>query len=236
MVGGIGKACCKQLIEDGYFIIGIGRNLDEIPKEWRNDCFAGIEVDLLSNIDKIPELIENIVDKYGPLDGFVHCAGFDKMVPLGLAKAKDMEKLWRIHAQVPMLIISTMSKKKRHGENTSIVLISSQSAHEGAMGHSVYASAKGAIEGFLPPASAELMEKNIRINVICFSLVKTKMISGWIEKLTDESKQRLINSYPMGLMSVDDAATYITFLLSEKSKYINGQIITIDAGHAVRKV
>ena len=54
------------------------------------------------------------------------------------------------------------------------------------MGHTAYAAAKGAIEGYLAPAAAELMEKGIRINEVCFAPVKTPMAAGWMGKLTEE--------------------------------------------------
>ena len=166
----------------------------------------------------------------------MHCAGYDKMMPLYLMKAEDIQNLWRIHALVPMVMVASLCKKRNHEEGAGIVLISSQSAHEGAMGHAAYASAKGAVEGYLAPAAAELMEKGMRINVVCFGPIKTPMAAGWIDKLTEEGRQKLLLSYPLGLGEVEDASGLICFLLSEKARYINGQIITADGGHAVRKV
>lgn len=104
------------------------------------------------------------------------------------------------------------------------------------MGHSAYASAKGAIEGYLAPAAAELMEKGIRINEVCFGPVKTPMAAGWMDKLTEEGMRKLMESYPLGIGETDDAANLICFLLSDQSKWINGQIITADGGHSVRKI
>ena len=115
-------------------------------------------------------------------------------------------------------------------------IISSQSAHEGAMGHTAYAAAKGAIEGYLAPAAAELMEKGIRINEVCFAPVKTPMAAGWMDKLNEEGMKKLLESYPLGIGEVSDASNLICFLLSKESRWINGQIITADGGHAVRKV
>ena len=193
------------------------------------------EVNLMET-DKLGELINNLVQEYGMIEGFVHCAGFDKMAPINLTKIEDIERLWKLHALVPMVLIAAISKKKNHNINSSIVLISSQSAHEGAMGHTAYAAAKGAIEGYLAPAAAELMEKGIRINEVCFAPINTAMAAEWMDKLTDESKEKLLQSYPLGIGEVTDASNLIYFLLSQDSKWINGQIITADGGHSVRKI
>ena len=188
------------------------------------------------DVENLGGLIKGLVAEHGPIGGFVHCAGFDKMAPLHLTKIEDMENLWRLHALVPMVMIAAISKKKNHDDSASIVLITSQSAHEGAMGHTAYAAAKGAVEGFLAPAAAELMEKGIRINEVCFAPVRTPMAAGWMDKLTDEGMQRLMESYPLGLGEVEDASNLICFLLSPESRWINGQIFTADGGHSVRKV
>lgn len=236
--GGIGKSLTEKLLANGSSVIGLDRIIgDEIKTVagHYNGQLALQECDLM-NIQALPDLIKEIVTEYGAIGGFVHCAGFDKMAPLHLTKPEDIEALWRLHALVPMVMIASISKKRNHDENTSIVLITSQSAHEGAMGHTAYAAAKGAIEGYLAPAAAELMEKGIRINEVCFAPIKTPMAAGWMDKLTDEGMKKLLESYPLGIGEVEDASNLICFLLSKEAKWINGQIITADGGHAVRKV
>ena len=237
--GGIGKCAAEKLLAlDETSIIGLDKIINDGIKDLAERYHGRLmlhECDLMDS-DNLADLVKNLVTEHGPIGGFVHCAGFDKMMPLHMTKAADAESLWRLHALAPMLIIAAISKKNNHSENTSIVLISSQSAHEGAMGHTAYAAAKGAIEGYLAPAAAELMEKGIRINEVCFGPVKTPMAAGWMDKLTDAGKQKLLESYPLGIGEAEDASNLICFLLSSKSRWINGQIITADGGHAVRKV
>lgn len=236
--GGIGKSVAQKLLATGSTIIGLDQTISDDIKEIADKYSEQLILHPcnLMNVDRLSAFIKDLVTEYGPIGGFVHCAGYDKMAPLHLTKIEDIENLWRIHALVPMLIIAVISKKKYHDERTSIVLISSQSAHEGAMGHTAYASAKGAIEGYLAPAAAELMEKGIRINAVCFAPINTPMAAGWMNKLTEEGRQKLLESYPLGISEASDASNLICFLLSEESRFINGQIITADGGHSVRKV
>ncbi len=235
--GGIGKGLAEALLMSGSSVIGLCRTqndeLNDLCKKYP-ELFSLHEADL-NNVDAIGDLVKSLVNEYGPIGGFVHCAGFDKMAPLHMTKAADYDSLWRIHALVPMLLVGNIAKKQMHRDNTSIVLISSQSAHEGAVGHAAYAAAKGAIEGFLAPAAAELMEKGIRINEINLAPVKTNMSSGWMSKLTPEGLQKLSDSYPLGIGEISDVVGLICFLLGEESRWINGQIITADGGHNVRK-
>ena len=48
--------------------------------------------------------------------------------------------------------------------------------------------------------------------------------------------KKLMESYPLGIGEVEDARNLIIFLLSNESRWINGQIVTADGGHSVRKV
>lgn len=235
--GGIGKAVAEKLLASGSSVIGLGRTLRDDIKEVAAKSGRKLtlyEYDLM-NVGHIQDFIKSLVAEHGPIGGFVHCAGYDKMAPLHLAKMEDIEGLWKIHALAPMMVIAAMSRKKQHLEGAGIVLISSQSAHEGAMGHTAYASAKGAMEGYLAPAAAELMERKIRINEVCFAPIKTPMADGWMRKLTSAGMQKLLESYPLGIGEVSDAANIICFLLSEEARFISGQIIVADGGHAVRK-
>lgn len=236
--GGIGRAVAEKLLEQGSSVIGLDRTANDEAKALIKGYpgkFFFHEADLM-DVERLPSLIKSLVTEHGLIGGFVHCAGFDKMMPLHLTKMEDMESLWKIHALVPMVMIAAISKKKNHDEGMAIVLISSQSAHEGAMGHTAYAAAKGAIEGYLAPAAAELMEKGIRINEVCFAPIKTPMAAGWMDKLTEEGMQKLLESYPLGIGEASDAGNLICFLMSKESRFINGQIITADGGHAVRKI
>ncbi len=233
VLGGIGRACAEKLIREGHTVIGIDRDSTGSYME----SPAGLEFISadLTDAGSIKGLVSDIVKSFGIIGGFVHCAGFDRMAPLQMIKIEDAESLWRIHALVPICFLSQLIKKKNHSEEFAAVLISSQSAHEGAMGHCAYASAKGAVEGLLAPAAAELMEKGMRINEVCLAPIKTQMSASWMDRLAPSERERLEASYPMGIGRPEDAAQIICFLLSEESRYINGQIIMADGGRQVKK-
>lgn len=235
--GGIGRACAKKLLDSGSGVIGISRDISGSAEEFSSygKLFRAYSCDL-TDMPELENTLKTVIKDCGPAGGFIHCAGFDRMAPLYMARTDDIEALWRIHALAPMRIISILSKRKNHCAGAPVVLITSQSAHEGAMGHTAYAAAKGAIEGYLPPAAAELMEKDMRINLACFGPVRTGMAEGWMEKLTQEGRDALLKSYPLGIGGPDDASSVICFLMSPEARFINGQIITADGGHSVRKV
>lgn len=228
--GGMGYEVAKQLLDEGN-VVAVS-DLDEkvLKDKYSENARCAIIPYNLMDTSSAKELISEIKKRCGKIKGFVHCAGFDKMSAITQNKPEDIIGLMTIHAVIPMLICGQIAKKINHTEGCSIVLISSVSAHEGAAGHTAYAAAKGAIEGFLKPAASELADKGIRINVIAPGVVRTRMSKGWIERLNDDQRGKLSEQYPFGLGEPEYICDLIRFLLSDKSKWITGQTIIIDGG------
>lgn len=234
--GGIGRAAAEQLLADGFGVWAVDLSEDKL-----RETFGGMEdVELmpcdLSLEENIKTLVGDIVKKTGPVAGLLHCAGFDKLSPVYLNKRRDVEALFTIHVYAMMDLVKYISKKGNACEGCSIVLISSLSAHEGAAGHTAYAAAKGALEGFLPSAACELAERGIRINELVLGVVQTEMSNGYIGKMDEAQKTALAAGYPLGLGRPSDVSGMIGYLIGEKSGWVTGQRFVLDGGHSVRKV
>ena len=117
--GGIGKGVAEQLLASASTVIGLDRTIRDEIRETAAQYPGQLvlqECDLM-DIGNLQNVVKNLVAEYGPIGGFVHCAGFDKMAPLHLTKVEDIESLWRLHALVPMVMIGAISKKKNHADN-----------------------------------------------------------------------------------------------------------------------
>jgi NAD(P)-dependent dehydrogenase (short-subunit alcohol dehydrogenase family) len=113
-------------------------------------------------------------------------------------------------------------------EQSSIVLFSSVAASMGMPFHTSVAAAKGAIEGFAKALAAEYAPK-IRVNVIAPSLTDTPLAEKFLSN--DEKKEKSALRHPLKRVgSTEDMAQMASFLLSEKSSWISGQIFHVDGG------
>lgn len=228
---GIGYAVAESQLKDGSKVIAIDLNADRLSERFGdNPNVKTIACDLTAD-DGFKLLTTEIKASCDDVGGFVHAAGIDAMAPMGLIQPAVMQKLFAIHAIFPVRFLGWMAKKGNHTENASCVLISSLSAHEGAKGHVAYAAAKGAVEGLLKPAAAELLDKGIRLNEVILGIVETEMSQGWIKKLSPEQKAELERGYPLGLGTPANVARVVSFLLSESAAWITGQKIVCDGGH-----
>lgn len=217
---GIGKAVVAELKAHGEEVFVV-------------DLKGGdLAIDLLAS-DAVANLGAAIKAKYDGVKGFVHCAGFDIVAPLGMIPAETQARLVAIHAGFPVQFFGWLMKKANHALETACVLISSLSAHEGAKGHTAYAAAKGAVEGLLKPAAAELVAKGIRLNAVVLGIVETEMARGWMSKLSPEQLNAMRFGYPLGFGKPSDVAKTICHLLSPESRWITGQTLICDGGHSI---
>lgn len=231
---GIGEVVAEALLSAGHKVVGVDLSAEKLFRLKDNfENFIPLECDLLQT-DELESLLKEIVFSHGKIRGLVHCAGFDRMCLLHLNTYEMAERLFRIHAWVPMKLLGGVSQKGNHADNCSCVVISSLAAHEGAIGHTAYAAAKGALEGMLPAAAAELAKKKIRLNVAIFGIVNTPMSQSWLNKLDESQVAVLQKDYPLGLGVPQNASDLICFLLSDKSSWITGQRFIADGGHLIR--
>lgn len=233
---GIGKHTALKLLDNGYSVVATSRDSEKLHECFENSWNCALIPWDLSDLDEINHYAKAVKATVGEIGGLVHCAGIQKTIPIHMTKTKTILEVFNINTFAAMLLISEFSKKNYFSVGiASYVLISSLAAHEGAYGKSIYAASKGALEGFVKPAAAELMEKGIRINAIAPGVVKTAMVEKYFAQLTGEQKQATYTDYPMGLGETSDIANLAEYLLSEKAKWITGQTFIIDGGHLVKK-
>ena len=237
--GGIGLKTAKILIENGYKVVMTSRDIEDTVKSFAgfdNDVCKAIEWDLCE-LDSIKDYTAKVNREAGPISGLVHCAGVQSIMPVHMLNEKKILDNFKINTFAGMLLVGSFSRKNYYVENeASFVLLSSLSAHEGAQGRSIYGASKGALEGFLPSAASELMYKGIRMNIIVPGVVDAGQGKEYLNTLTDEQKNDLKKSYPLGINEDIDIAYMIEYLISGRSRKITGQKIVMDGGHLIRKV
>ena len=173
----------------------------------------------------------NILDnttfpKIDNLDGIVYFPGTVNLRPFSNLRSKDFQRDYEIN--VLGLVNILKHYQLSLNKNASIVTISSIAASFGMPFHSSISMCKASVEALIRSLAAEWAPK-IRLNCIAPSLVETKMT----ERLTnsDMKKESIVNKHPLKTIGeVSDISNMISFLLSEKSKWITGQTIRIDGG------
>lgn len=234
---GIGRSTVERLLAEGCGVVATSRRPDACDNhitEGKADRYRVLKWDL-SDVDSIQQYADRVIAEVGPIAGLVHCAGAQLTVPLGMSKPSMVAGLFAINTFAAMELVRCFSRRLAVDKRgAAFVLVSSVAAHEGAVGKAAYAASKGALEGFLRAAAAELTPRNVRLNVIVPGMIDTDMMREFVDRMDATQRATLENSYPLGIGKPEDVADLISFLLSDCAKWISGQSFVIDGGHLSR--
>lgn len=231
---GIGRGISIYLSKLGANIIMVARNEEKL-KETYNELEPGNHsyyiIDL-NNLKDIEGMFDNIFSGDKKLNGIVHSAGISRTVPIQYLKLEDLMNIMTINFYAFMELVKHFTKRKYNDNGGSIVAISSISSRVGARGLSAYCASKGAVDSAIRAMAVELAPRNIRINSIAPSMIKTQIYDGLVEIVNNNNfeadlKKRQI----MGLGSTYDVAGAAAFLLSDAAKFITGTSMVVDGGY-----
>ncbi len=226
---GIGKQAAISITKQGGKVIISGRDKKKLDNSFAE--LKGTDNQLIVADLKSEAQIQNLVDIIPELNGIVHCAGIIGPTPAKFIQQENIDKIFRINFEVPVLLTAKILKFKKLLNNSSIVFMSTVATKSPYFGGSLYNSSKSAIEAYSMTLALELVNKGIRSNCISPGLVNTPLISepakeGQME-IVEDSLQRYLKKYPMGIGEPEDVANTIVFLLSDESKWISGTNITM---------
>lgn len=162
------------------------------------------------------------------LDGLVYCPGSINLRPFKGIKPEAFESDLHVNFISLVKVVQTVLPHLTASEQSSIVFFSSVAASIGMPFHTSVAASKGAIEGFARALAAEYAPK-IRVNVIAPSLTDTPLAAKFLN--TDIKREKSAERSPLKRFgTTDDIAQMASFLLSDKSSWISGQIFHVDGG------
>ena len=213
---GIGLAIVKELHNENNIFVASrtnenfsGLNVTHIPFDAATDTL---------DTSRLPAVI----------DGLVYCPGSINLRPFKGLKPDAFEADLQINFISLVKVIQAVLPNLTIGEQSSIVLFSSVAASMGMPFHTSVAAAKGAIEGFAKALAAEYAPK-IRVNVIAPSLTDTPLADKFLNNETKQVKSA--ERHPLKRFGKpEDSAQMASFLLSDKSSWISGQIFHVDGG------
>jgi len=219
--GGIGSQVAKDLINEGYTVIGTYSRISI-----NNPDYKSIHVDLLSK-DSIQNLVNEIKSTNTNLYAVINCAGIIEYEDKGI---EEDIKIWQRTMAINLTSNYILAKYfqdtiEQHGR---FIMISSTDAMFGKSITASYSASKAGVNSLAKSLSLLFKDKKISVNAIAPGWVKTKMNDNigkdFIKKVEDLNPLNRI-------AEPQDISNLISFLLKQESGYINGQVITVDGGY-----
>ena len=224
---GIGKQAAIDISLQGGNCLLISRDntrLRETFEALKPGNHQLFSADLTDDV-KIDELVK-LIPK---LDGIVHSAGKFEYIPAQFINEKNIDNLIAINYRAPVLLTSMLLRKKKIKKNSSLVFLSSLASKEPSFGSAMYTSTKKALEGYSKLLALELGPKGIRSNAILPNFVKTKMVDEALDIVSEDVADKHKKELLIGFGMPEDVSNLIIFLLSDESRWITGQEITMGA-------
>lgn len=236
--GGIGMATAQMFLnEGGKDVLLVDKNqnaLDEAKRELNNPgvhCFVAdisVSAEVKAYTDKAMEL-------FGKLDVVFLNAGYEGAVmPLTEYPEDIFDKVLDVNVKGVWLGLKYAFPYMQKSGG-SVIITCSVAGLTGIANMVAYITSKHAIIGTMRVAALEGAPYNIRVNTVHPGPVDNRMMrsleEGFAPGAGGEVKKGFENKIPLGRYATnEDIASMVTFLASDKSKYITGATYVVDGG------
>ncbi|MEH7119156.1 SDR family oxidoreductase [Neobacillus vireti] len=196
---------------------------------------GGEAIAVMANVAKeedIQNLMNTAVDTFGTLDILVNNAGImDNFEPAGDIEDEKWERIFAINTTSVMRATRKALPIFLEKQAGVIINVASTGGLQGARAGAAYTASKHAVVGFTKNTGFMYATKGIRCNAIAPGGVETNIgssMTGINPFGMDRIKAGLAINPRVG--KPEDIANIALFLASDESSFVNGTVITGDAG------
>ena len=177
--------------------------------------------------EKVEEMTDKTLDKYGRVDILVNNAGITRDGLLLRMSDADWDEVLDTNLKGAFICMRSVAKPMMRQRAGRIINMASVIGLAGNAGQANYAASKAGIIALTKSVAKELGSRNILINAIAPGFIETDMT----QVLGDDVKDTILKSIPVGFLGKPlDVAKTALFLASDESRFITGQVITVDGG------
>ncbi|MCM3766150.1 SDR family NAD(P)-dependent oxidoreductase [Neobacillus niacini] len=239
---GIGRASAKLLAKEGAKVVLAEFNeatMYEVMDEINSD--GGIAVAIKTDVSKEADceaMVKKALDEYGKLDILANVAGItDKMTSIENYSNELLEQVMAVNVMGPFFASRAAVRVFKEQETGgTIVNIASVAGTFGARGGTGYTMAKHAVIGLTKNIAAFYGRNNgkIRANAIAPGSILTNITPKDTSSLDEIGMAAFTDLGPFNRGVPEDIAAAVLFLASDDSKFVNGEVLTVDSAWTVR--
>lgn len=203
-------------VEQGQALEAELASLGAVAKGYRSDA---------SDFAQAEQLVNDVLADLGSLDVLVNNAGITQDGLLMRMSEEQWDRVIQVNLKSVFNLTKAAIKPMMKAKNGSVINLSSVVGVRGNAGQANYAASKAGIIGFSKSVALELGSRNIRCNVIAPGFIETEMtaqldekvVAGWAEAIPMKRAGK-----------AEEVASVVTFLGSDMSSYISGQVLEVN--------
>jgi 3-oxoacyl-[acyl-carrier protein] reductase len=229
---GIGKAIALKFASEGADIIFTDLNIDENGLATKNEILArGSRVLALASnaadFNEAHKVVDEGMKAFGRIDILVNNAGITKDGLMMRMSEQQWDSVIGVNLKSAFNFIHAVTPVMMRQKSGSIINMSSVVGVSGNAGQANYSASKAGMIGLAKSIAQELGSRGIRVNAVAPGFIITEMT----DKLPEEVKKEWAEKIPLRRGGVpEDIANVCTFLASELSSYVTGQVISVCGG------
>ena len=172
-------------------------------------------------------LVNQINKDFGHIDILVNNAGITKDGLMLKMTEQQWDAVINVNLKSAFNFIHAITPIMMHERGGSIINMSSVVGVHGNAGQCNYAASKAGLIALAKSIGQEIGRRGIRANAIAPGFIDTAMTQA----LPEDIRKAWIQNIPLRRAgTVDDIANVATFLASDMSSYVSGQVIQVDGG------
>lgn len=230
---GIGRATALLFAKEGAKVVvadwieeGGKETVEQIKEQKGEAIFVKTDVSKAEDIDK---MVKTCLDNFGRIDILVNNAGIYRAYNLHEMSEQDWDKIIDVNLKSVFLgskrVIPEMLKQGRG----KIISTASIAGLVGFAQSGAYCASKGGIINLTREMALEYAPKGINVNCVAPGLIKTAMTKDMLDDPATKEFLESSTPYPR-LGEPEDIANAFLYLASDKSDFVNGEVLVVDGG------
>lgn len=229
---GIGEATAIKLAEDGFDVLvnysGNQERAEAVVAKVEALGQKAIAVKAnVSDAEEVKEMIRIAIENFGSIDVVVNNAGITRDNLTMRMKAEDFDDVIATNLKGVFNVVQSVTRQMLKQRTGVIINMSSVVGSLGNAGQANYVASKAGVEGLTKTFAREFASRGVRVNAVAPGFI----VSDMTDKLGADLVESMQQQIPLGsLGEVNDIAEAVSFLASNKAKYITGQTLHVNGG------
>ena len=231
---GIGKAICRALAKDGFKIALNYNNSESEAVALKKELSEITEIEVfkcdISDSVAVKDMFLAISQRLGNVNVLVNNAGIAEQVLFTDITDEMWQRMINTNLSSAFYCSREALKNMISDKSGVIINIASMWGEVGASMEVHYSTAKAGLIGMTKALAKEVGLSGVRVNAVSPGVVLTDMMNSFSEN----DKEALKEETPLNTLGTpDDIAEAVSFLVSDKAKFITGQVLSVNGGFVI---
>ncbi|MEK4384673.1 SDR family oxidoreductase [Solibacillus sp. FSL W7-1464] len=237
---GLGQATAIRMAQEGINIAvvdvsekGGNETVEQVKAHGVDAIFIKADV---SKAEEVKNYVDETMKHFGSIDYFFNNAGISGSGKFYLdTTIEEIEQIVGINLLGALYGVRYVAEVMLKNGGGSIVNTASSAGVIGQDSVVTYSATKHGIVGLTRSMVAEYAKDGLRVNAIAPGPTETPMVKAFYEA-NPQMKENATGGIPQKRLGTpEEVAELVTFLLTSKAEYINGEVIRIDGGFTSTK-